>query len=76
MTDLLDSLAKYVPMMQGALAALSFLTSMRPGAGEAVFALARTAGWIAHALEQYERPTFVRGRVDYVGPSPADRSGR
>ena len=25
---------------------------------------------IAHALEQYDRPTFVRGRVDYVGPRP------
>ena len=58
------------PNVDAALAAVSFLAGMRPGAGEAIFALARTAGWIAHALEQYDRPTFVRGRVDYVGPRP------
>jgi citrate synthase len=51
-----------------ALAAVSFCADMAPGSGEAVFALARTAGWIAHALEQYEQPTFMRARVDYIGP--------
>ena len=40
---------------------------MRPGAGEAIFAVARTAGWVAHAIEQYDQPTFMRARVDYVG---------
>lgn len=62
------------PNVDAALAALSFLADMRPGAGEAIFALARTAGWIAHALEQYDRPTFVRGRVDYLGPRPGAAS--
>lgn len=58
------------PNVDVALAALSFCADMAPGSGEAVFALARTAGWIAHALEQYEQPTFMRARVDYIGPTP------
>ncbi len=39
-----------------------------PGAGEAIFAVARTAGWIAHALEELERPSRLRPRARYVGP--------
>lgn len=58
------------PNVDVALAALTFCADMRPGSGEAIFALARTAGWIAHALEQYDQPTFIRGRVDYTGPPP------
>jgi citrate synthase len=58
------------PNVDVALAAVSFCADMAPGSGEAVFALARCAGWIAHALEQYEQPTFMRARVDYVGPRP------
>ncbi len=59
------------PNVDVALAAISFCADMPPGSGEAVFALARTAGWIAHALEQYEQPAFMRARVDYIGPAPA-----
>ncbi len=58
------------PNVDVALAAISFCADMPPGSGEAVFALARTAGWVAHALEQYDQPSFMRARVDYIGPSP------
>ncbi len=58
------------PNVDVALAAITFCADMPPGSGEAIFALARTAGWIAHALEQYDQPTFVRARVDYTGPLP------
>ena len=51
-----------------ALGALTFLAGMRPEAGEAVFAIARTAGWIAHALEEYdEDPLRFRFRARYAG---------
>ncbi|WP_262403168.1 citrate/2-methylcitrate synthase [Actinomadura sp. CNU-125] len=39
-----------------------------PGAGEAVFAVARTAGWLAHAIEEYGRGAPLRPRAVYVGP--------
>lgn len=38
----------------------------------ALFALGRTAGWIAHALEQYETGTLIRPRAEYVGPTPLE----
>ncbi|CAN5751587.1 hypothetical protein BH23ACT2_BH23ACT2_00340 [soil metagenome] len=55
------------PNVDVALGAISFCADMPAGSGEAIFALARTAGWIAHALEQYDQPTFMRARVDYTG---------
>ncbi|CAN5732909.1 citrate synthase [soil metagenome] len=62
------------PNVDAGLAALSVAAQMGPGAGEAIFAVARTAGWVAHALEQYDSPTFMRTRVDYVGPPPPSPS--
>lgn len=51
-----------------ALGAMTFLGGMRPEAGEAVFAIARSAGWIAHALEEYEEdPVRFRFRARYTG---------
>ncbi|MFE2375093.1 citrate/2-methylcitrate synthase [Streptomyces sp. NPDC059398] len=54
-----------------ALAVLSVASGMRAEAGEALFAVARTAGWIAHALEEYaERPLRLRPSGQYNGPRP------
>ena len=58
------------PNIDAALAAMGWCAEMRPGAGETVFGIARTAGWVAHAIEQYDQPTFMRARVDYVGVPP------
>ena len=44
------------------------VAGMVPGAGEAVFAVARTAGWIAHALEAYAGGGPLRPRAVYTGP--------
>jgi citrate synthase len=57
------------PNVDLALAALAHVAGMTRGAGEAVFAVARTAGWVAHALEEYERNTPIRPRALYIGPS-------
>ncbi|MBM9507559.1 citrate/2-methylcitrate synthase [Actinacidiphila acididurans] len=54
-----------------ALGVLSLSAGMPPEAGETVFAVARTAGWIAHALEEYgERPLRMRLGGAYDGPRP------
>ncbi|MDR8415219.1 hypothetical protein MTP10_41615, partial [Nonomuraea sp. 3-1Str] len=53
-----------------ALAALTAVAGMVPGAGEAIFAVARTAGWLAHAMEEYERGSLLRLRASYTGPPP------
>jgi citrate synthase len=38
----------------------------------ALFALGRTVGWIAHAIEQYQGGELLRPRAHYVGPRPLD----
>ncbi|ESU48169.1 Citrate synthase [Streptomyces sp. HCCB10043] len=54
-----------------ALAVLSVSRGMAADAGETVFAVSRTAGWIAHALEEYgERPLRIRPSGQYTGPRP------
>lgn len=59
------------PNIDLSLAALTSVAGMVPGAGEAVFAVARTAGWLAHAMEEYARDTPLRPRALYTG-EPAD----
>jgi citrate synthase len=58
------------PNVDLALAALGHVAGMTRGAGEAVFAVARVAGWLAHALEEYDRATPIRLRAVYTGPPP------
>ncbi|MEV5124977.1 citrate synthase [Streptomyces decoyicus] len=54
-----------------ALAVLTVSTGMPAEAGETIFAVARTAGWIAHALEEYaEHPLRMRPSGQYHGPRP------
>jgi citrate synthase len=33
-----------------------------------IFAVSRTAGWVAHILEQYANNRLIRPRAEYVGP--------
>jgi citrate synthase len=55
-----------------AIAALALLHGMTPDAGEAIFAIARTAGWVAHALEEYgDRPNRFRPSGHYAGRVPS-----
>jgi citrate synthase len=59
------------PNVDLALAALMHCHDMRPDAGEAIFAVARTAGWIAHAIEEYAEPALrFRPIGVYAGPPP------
>ncbi|MDL5204236.1 citrate synthase [Streptomyces sp. ALI-76-A] len=72
--DIVDTTARHAPLHANVDLALAVLTAscgMPATAGETIFAVARTAGWIAHALEEYgERPLRMRPSGHYVGPRP------
>ncbi|WP_238006020.1 citrate synthase [Dactylosporangium sp. AC04546] len=53
-----------------ALGLLAHLAGMPRGSGEAIFGMARTVGWLAHAMEEYASPTKLRLRASYTGPLP------
>jgi citrate synthase len=59
------------PDVDFALATLAHVAGMIPGAGEAIFAVARSAGWIAHAMEEYAKNVPLRPRTVYIGPASA-----
>jgi citrate synthase len=64
------------PNIDVALAAFALLHGMDADAGEAVFAVARTAGWIAHALEEYaDEPSRFRPSGRYAGRRPGADGG-
>jgi citrate synthase len=53
------------------LATLVASGGMIEGSAEVIFAVARTAGWLAHAIEEYGHRLRFRLRAAYVGPAPA-----
>ncbi len=55
------------PNVDLALAALERRLDLPAGAALALFATGRTAGWIAHALEQRASGQLIRPRAHYVG---------
>ncbi len=58
------------PNVDLALAAMSVVAKMPDDGGEAVMSIARIAGWLAHAQEEYgEAPLRFRPRASYVGPT-------
>lgn len=66
--DVIAERSDAVPNVDLAVGALSYLAGMPSHAGEAVFAIARTAGWLAHAMEEYEeKPVRFRPRARYIG---------
>lgn len=58
------------PVVDFALVALARTLQLPPQSALALFALGRTAGWIGHAIEQYQRNQIIRPRARYVGVSP------
>jgi citrate synthase len=54
------------PNVDFSLALLTQVAGMARGSGEAIFAVARTAGWIAHALEEYAAGRPLRPRAVYM----------
>jgi citrate synthase len=55
------------PSVDVGLAALVAVLGAQPSAGPGLFAVARSAGWLAHALEQRAAGFLLRPRARYVG---------
>ncbi|MCC0039264.1 MAG: citrate synthase [Brucellaceae bacterium] len=58
------------PNIDYALAVMMHMLGRPPGFETALFAIARLAGWLAHAIEQLETATLIRPRARYVGNPP------
>lgn len=66
-----DTVGK-LPNVDFALVAICRAFRLPPGSGHVLFAVGRTVGWIAHALEQYGEGKLIRPRAHYTGPAPED----
>jgi citrate synthase len=58
------------PTIELALAALTRPADLPDDAPFALFALGRSLGWVAHALEAATQDTLIRPRARYTGPPP------
>lgn len=59
------------PSLDFALVAVRRHLGLPQGASYGLFALGRSLGWIAHALEQRSSAGLIRPRAAYTGPRPA-----
>lgn len=55
------------PNLDVGLAAISYALALPAGSGSSIFAISRTAGWIAHAIEQRTYGAIIRPRAKYIG---------
>ncbi|MBK9278998.1 MAG: hypothetical protein IPM93_30100 [Candidatus Obscuribacter sp.] len=55
------------PNLDVGLAAVTYALNLPQGAGSAIFAVSRSAGWIAHAIEQRLYGGVIRPRARYIG---------
>jgi citrate synthase len=66
-----EALTGQRPNIDTALVALERTLRLPDGSALAIFASGRTAGWIAHALEQRQDGRLIRPRASYVEAQPA-----
>lgn len=69
----LESAAGARPTIDFGLSFLARQFSLPEHAGISIFALARTVGWIAHAMEQERDAALIRPRARYVGQAPKEK---
>jgi len=68
--DAMDAIGGKLPNIDFALVSLRRALGLAPGSALALFAIGRTVGWIAHALEQQAEGKLIRPRARYVGAAP------
>jgi len=61
------------PNVDFALSVMTRALGFEGGGAEAIMAIARISGWIAHAMEEYSSRSAIRMRAVYSGPRPQDR---
>ncbi len=66
----MSELINTAPNIDFALVVLKRALGLPAGSALILFALGRTVGWIAHAIEQYSTDTLIRPRARYVGIQP------
>lgn len=64
------------PSMLFVVAALASACNMPAGSAAAIVLVARSAGWIAHAIEETRHPTPYRPRIAYTGHAPRSSTPR
>lgn len=65
--DVVAERSDEMPNVDLALGAMTYMARMPVEAGEVIFAIARTAGWLAHAMEEYdEKPLRFRPKARYL----------
>ena len=62
--------AAFVALAAGVLVVLRRALGLPLGSALVLFALGRTAGWIAHVLEQFADNRLIRPRAHYTGHAP------
>lgn len=70
--DAAQALLDEHPTIDLGLAVLAQVLAAPAGTSLALFAIGRTVGWIAHALEEYARGRLIRPRATYTGPLPVE----
>lgn len=70
-----DAIGLY-PNIDFALAVLMRTLRVPIGHETVLFAVARTAGWIAHGIEQLHSGNLIRPSARYVAPPPGRAAGQ
>lgn len=70
LVDEVLALTGHAPSLDFALVAVRRHLDLPPGSAFGLFALGRSLGWIAHALEQRDTGALIRPRAAYTGPAP------
>lgn len=68
--ETVESLTGKKPSIDFALVAARRHSGLPLGSAFGIFAIGRTVGWVAHALEQREQGSLIRPRAGYAGPRP------
>ena len=67
-----EQLTGHAPNIDFALVTLRRFLKLPEGCAFGLFALGRSVGWIAHAMEQWETGQLIRPRAVYTGPLPGE----